>query len=263
MVQIYHNPNFERDGVTDSISSWTSCVHVANVRTEDLNEAYALTHNSSINLNRVELIKPGNIRPTSDGDVLIHNNQIYLVQPFGFRAIEEWELIPDDARATPRIIKVEIIDTRNSFEIPLSSWEGYKQFIDDHGGKIKILNEDTVKRNLSLLSNQLGAYREYPYVMYIDMFSPRFEHDPVDVKGRYAKFILIGTETIFQEPIENYVHNTLKEEALEWKQLSHKNFLKPGEEITEMINTSPAVEKNNDVVKINTVSKKKNFRFRM
>jgi hypothetical protein len=98
MVQVFHNPNFHTDGFAGSISSWGACVHVADVITDDLGEAYMLTQNdyAPIHLKElVALIRAERIRSTSAGDILVRDGEKFFIEAIGFRKIEDWELVPD------------------------------------------------------------------------------------------------------------------------------------------------------------------------
>lgn len=94
MISVFHNPNFKADDESGFVTSWEKCVHVADVITENLEEALNATNNNGeINFKQhLVLNKTDFSRPTSDGDILVHNDQKYLVQTFGFLALEDSQL---------------------------------------------------------------------------------------------------------------------------------------------------------------------------
>jgi hypothetical protein len=94
MISVYHNPNLKSDSESGLVTSWEKCVHVADVLTEDLEEALNATNKTGeINFKQhLVQTKTDVSRPTSDGDILVHNDQKYLVQTFGFLALEDSKL---------------------------------------------------------------------------------------------------------------------------------------------------------------------------
>lgn len=124
MIQVFHNPHFHSDGFSGSLTSWNDCVHVADVITDDLREAYSLTQNdyAAIHLKElVALIRPERIRSTSAGDVLIQDGQKFFIEAFGFRKIQDWELVPDPAGQAAHVDMLEE-DAQWLVEHPRPTW---------------------------------------------------------------------------------------------------------------------------------------------
>jgi len=87
MISIFHNQKFLSYEMTKKINS-DDLVLVAEVDTDDLEEAYKLTNHIDCNWSNNKKVKTiQRSRSTSMGDVLIYNNQRYVVAMFGFEKI--------------------------------------------------------------------------------------------------------------------------------------------------------------------------------
>jgi len=102
MITVYHNPDFIDLTFSKNIGlevnkHLDNLKEIAQVDTDDLNEAFKLTNNIEHDWtenDKVEVIGtqsdhyPHGFRSTSVGDCMEHNGQLYVVAPIGFAPVE-------------------------------------------------------------------------------------------------------------------------------------------------------------------------------
>lgn len=94
MITVYHNSKFTACSFGGDIAPDSVLTKVAEVDTDDLDEAYRLTNNidQSWTLNEgVSSVAP-ELRSTSVGDVLLSNGEYLMVDTFGFKKLSAEDL---------------------------------------------------------------------------------------------------------------------------------------------------------------------------
>lgn len=89
MIKVLHNKNFLQYPFNKNINK-KELEEVAEVQTEDLEEAFGFTQNieySWTECTRVTAKENKEYRSTSAGDVLIHNEKYFVVEIVGFKEI--------------------------------------------------------------------------------------------------------------------------------------------------------------------------------
>lgn len=87
MIQVFHNDKFLAYEMTNTVNL-KDLTLVAEVDTNDLEEAFKLTNHIDCNWSDNKTVKTINpSRSTSMGDVLVKDNQRYVVSDFGFEKL--------------------------------------------------------------------------------------------------------------------------------------------------------------------------------
>jgi hypothetical protein len=97
MIAVWHNEKFTDYGFGGGTLKGVTIHQVAQVATEDLDEAYRLTNNIDDSWIKNPEVTPIGIqgkgaRSTSVGDVLFLNDKGYVVESIGFREVSPEEL---------------------------------------------------------------------------------------------------------------------------------------------------------------------------